>query len=98
MQNLSTLAVFVDTAVCDGCGREATLTTDGVLGYAYETDWSPIGALGRTGSVVVADCLRETHGEPCHGRYEWDLSSEGAWIAATNLHREALNLADRIEQ
>jgi hypothetical protein len=69
--------VFCDTAVCDGCGREAALYTDGMLGFAESNEQTALTLL-RDREHVSADCpvCAKTRGE---GRYTWDLSAPGTW-------------------
>lgn len=99
MQNIAPLAVVAETAVCDGCGIEARITTDGHLAVA-ETLGGGALTVGRSGTIVRAECPMVRSNVPCHGGFEWDLAAgAGTWRAATNMDRDLLNqFGDAVER
>lgn len=94
MQNLALLTVFRDTAVCDRCGYEAELLTDGQRCIASDQADTALIDFCRTGSKITSNCLHSwegtIHGDgECDGRFTWDIGS-GTWRAASNIDAEAL--------
>lgn len=79
----TTLVVFTDTALCDGCGQEMTVYTDGITAYAESPDRiAEVTTLLRDGTRIEAACPRRRAGmATCHGVYAWDLAAEGGWVA-----------------
>lgn len=95
------VAVFVNTVQCDQCQHDATLYSDGRLGLAFfEATDQRISGLSRTESRILAECswVDYRSGEPCGGQIIWDLATEGGWEAVTDVAREALADAERIER
>lgn len=80
------LVVFNSTAVCDGCGAEARLYTDGVQGYVdgFSHGFELVGEdLERIGAEITGACPRPVPWrEECHGRYTWTLDEPGTWTGA----------------
>lgn len=80
-------AIFKDAAVCDGCGYEMTLYTDGLAGYALSTvptayEQITGGSLLRVNEQIRAYCGQSGRRQAeCHGTYEWNLDEPGTWTA-----------------
>lgn len=70
------IVAFTETVLCDGCGTELTLYTDGINAYAVSPDeTAEVTTLARDGVRVTTDCPRSE----CHGRCEWALDTHDSW-------------------
>lgn len=84
------LAVFTDTAVCDGpCGTDYAIVTDGQTAHAWPLDpsveWAGPGAItvARTGVTLTIDCRAPLFpsGEVCTGQVVYRLDTPGGWTS-----------------
>lgn len=92
------LAVFTDTAVCDRCGAEHAIVSDGQRAYAYPLDPHARVAgdtgVSRTGVTLTATCLLPSglrflgeDADPCGGDLVFRLDTDGSWTSDADARR-----------
>lgn len=99
------ISVFHDIEICDGCGQEIEVISDGYMAYAGCGDalelWKrPAEARSfyRDGTLLVANCGRMLRGdEECSGSAGFRLDQPGRWRAVTDEDRRILTHSLRVE-
>lgn len=90
------IVVASDIAVCDGCGAEYHVVSDGYRAYALlctnvSVDIETFAQSTTDKTQIEADCPLPFRGGPdaCHGRVSLDFTDGIVWRAATS---DAINL------